>query len=59
MFLKLLQCRFSFADADRELMSASTLIDDTVRDYEYSGLVCNSSGERIDFEIVIGVLASK
>jgi hypothetical protein len=37
MRLEFFECRFSFADADRELMAASAMIDDASRDYENSG----------------------
>lgn len=59
MRLQFFQGRFSFANADRELMATSAVIDDASRDYENSGLIGDGCGERIDFEEVIGVPSSE
>ena len=59
MRLELFECRVSFANAYRELMAASAMIDDASGDYENRGLVRDDCGERINFEEVISVLASE
>jgi hypothetical protein len=49
---------FSFADADRELMTASAMIDDPSRDHKNRGLVRYVFGERINLKNVIRALTS-
>ena len=50
---------FSFADADRELMSVTPLVEYASRDYEYGWLVGNSGSERVNFEDVISSLSTE
>ncbi len=57
MLLEFLECGFSFADAYRELMSASAMIDDASCEDKDSWLVGDVCGERINLEGVICVLS--
>ena len=59
MRLEFFERRFSFADADRELMAMSAMIDDASGDYENSGLVGDDGGDRINLEEMIRVLSSE
>ena len=47
MLLEFLECGFSFADAYRELMSASAMIDDASCEDKDSWLVGDVCGERV------------
>jgi len=57
MRLEFFERRFSFADADRQLMAASSMINDASCDYENSRLVSDDCGEWVNFEEVVGVLS--
>jgi hypothetical protein len=53
VLLEFLECRFGFADANRQLMTSSALVEDTPGNYKNCGLVGDSSEKRINFEEVI------
>lgn len=57
MLFEFCERRFSFADADRELMASPAMIDDASRDYENCGSISYGCFERINLEKVIGVLS--
>ena len=59
VFSKFLRRRVCFADADRQLVPPTGIVDGATRNYEDGGLVGDLSRERIDLETVFGISAAE